>query len=452
MAGISLGGVNLDVNGIVSQLMALERRPLDNLIKKNNDYKSQLSELGRLKSALSSFQSAMSGLSSLDKFETYNASTSESETAQTFTATVDSDATSGIYSIDVENLARANKWGQDTGTYPNGFADQDTTTFTSTDLNISDGTNSFSSDLDISGMTLLEVRDAINEAASTDDVGVSASIITESSSSYRLVLTATDTGLDNDITVSGTNALSELQLSETQTALDATVLVDGYTVTGSSNTITDAISGVTLNLIEETGDTAATLSVTKDTGAVTDSINEMVSSYNELMAQIKVYKTGALEGDSSLNSIQNMIRNELNTSAGLSSAFNYLSEIGVTTNADTGELELDTSVLNDAIDENYEDISLLFATEDTGIAYRMEALVDGMLDYDGLIKSREDGINSRIESNEDRQESWEFRLEKIEARYLKQFSTLDSLIGQMNSTSSSLSQSLSSLPGFSSGN
>jgi len=445
MAGVSLGGVNLDVNGIVSQLMALERRPLDALVTKKTEYSSQLSELGRLKGALSSFQTTMKGLSSLDKFETYQASTSESETAQTFTATVDSDATSGIYSITVDNLATVNRYGSTTG-----FADQDTTTFTTSDLSISDGTDSFTIS-DIDGLTLLEVRDLINTEANTNDVGVSASIITENSGSYQLVVTATDTGLDNDITVTSTgDALTQLDLTEKVSAVDAQVTIDGYTVTNSSNTITDAISGVTLDLLDDPG-TAATLTVSKDTAAVTDSVNEMVSSYNELMAQIKIYKTGALEGDSSLNSIKNMIRNEINTSAGLSSAYNYLSEVGVTTNADTGELELNSTVLNEAITDDYEAISQLFATDDTGVAFRMEALVDGLLDYDGLIESREDGINARIESNEDRQASWAFRLEGIEARYLKQFSALDSLIGQMNSTSSSLSQSLSSLPGFTSG-
>jgi len=454
MAAVSLGGVNLDVGGIVSQLMALERRPLDDLVTKNTEYKSQLSELGRLKGALSSFQTTMQGLSSLDKFETYKSAISESDLTQKFTASVNSDATAGIYAIEVKNLAEGNKWGSNP--LNPGFADQDTTTFTTSDLTIDDGTNNLTIP-DISGMTLLEVRDAINTAANADDVGVSASIITENSSSYRLVVTAAETGLANAISMTSTgDALTQLDLSETETALDATVKIDGYTVTGSTNTITDAISGVTLDLLTaqdtatESGKTS-TLTVSRDTAAVTESVNQLVSSYNELQSSIKVYKSGALSGDSSLNTIQNMMRNVLNTSAGLSSAYNYLSEVGITTDSVTGELELDSTILDKAITNDYEAVSQLFATEDSGVAFRMEALMDGFLKYDGVIKSREDGINARIDNNEDRQINLEYRMEKIEARYLKQFSSLDSLIGQMNSTSSSLTQSLSSLPGFSSG-
>jgi len=237
-------------------------------------------------------------------------------------------------------------------------------------------------------------------------------------------------------------------LAETSPADDATVFVDGYTVTSASNTLTNAISGVTLNLLGETGATASTLNVSRDTDKVSESVTELVSGYNALNAAIKIYKDGALKGDTSLNTIQNLMRNELNTSADLTSSFNYLSEVGVTTNATTGELELDSTVLNKAIASDYQAVSELFATTDKGVAYRMDSLVEGFWKYDGLIKTREDGINSRIDRNEDSEVRMEYRLELLEAKYLRQYSALDSLLGEMNSTSSSLAGQLASLPGF----
>ena len=104
MAALTLGGVNLDVQGLVAQLMQVESAPLFKLQAKESEYLSQLSAFGRLKSALASFQTSMGALASLDKFETYKVSTSESDTARSFTATVDDDATTGNFDIEVTQL------------------------------------------------------------------------------------------------------------------------------------------------------------------------------------------------------------------------------------------------------------------------------------------------------------------------------------------------------------
>ncbi|MCW8930637.1 MAG: flagellar filament capping protein FliD [Gammaproteobacteria bacterium] len=443
MAGLSLGGINLDVQGLVSQLMEIESRPLQRLQAKESEYQSQLSGFGRLKSAMSAFQTSMSNLGSLDKFETYKVSTSESSDDQSFRATVDDEAATGTFSIDVQNLARSNKFGSTTA-----FSDLTSTiNASSSNLDIDDGTNSFS--LDIQGMSLSQIRDSINSTAESDDVGVSASIIQEGSGAYQLVLTASETGLDNKISVTGT-AATDLDLTEKQTALDAKVLVDNaYTIESSSNSITDAISGVSLELLKPST-SAADLTIQRDIDAAKESVGNFVSAFNTLHGTIGALKTSGLEGDSVLNSILSTIRSEFNSSAGLSGSFNYLSEIGVTSNSKTGDLELDSDKLEDAIAQDYEAIAHLFANDDKGIAFRLEEKMDEYLKFDGLIKSREEGIKLRINNNEDSQDRTLYRLEQIEARLLKQFGDLDNLISQSNSTSSYLSQQLANLPGFTS--
>ncbi len=440
---LALGGVNLDVQGLVSQLMEVESRPLQRLQAKENEYQSQLSAFGRLKSALSAFQTSMGNLGSLDKFEVYKTSTSESGTDQSFTAAVDSNASPGVFSIDVQNLARANKFGS-----TSAFADTDTTTIsTNAFLDIGDGTNSLS--IDINGMTLAQVRDEINQAAESNGVGVSASIIQESSSAFQLVLSATDTGLANQISVTSTgDAVTQLDLSEKQTALDATVLVDNaYTITSATNNIDDAISGISLNLLKKSS-APADLIVERDVNAVKKSIGSFVSGFNTLLSTLNALKEDGLEGDSITNSVLSSIRNEFNSSAGLNTAFNYLSEVGITSNAKTGKLELDSEKLDKAISQDYEAISQLFANDNKGIAFRLEEKMDDYLSFDGLIKTRQEGLKARIDYNGNEQLRMEYRLEQIEARFLKQFSALDSLISQSNNTSAYLSQQLANLPGF----
>jgi len=441
MAGISLGGVNLDVNGIVSQLMSLEARPLDKLKAQETDYNSQLSELGRLKSALSKFQSSMENLSSLDKFETYKASNSETSD-QTYSATVDKDAEAGTYSIEVTSLASVNKLGQTPGT--SFTAAQTFSSATTLDLNVGASTINVA----IDGKTVTEVRDAINAAAEANDpeTGLSASVIQTGTDAFQLVVTASETGTDNKVEFTANAAATALNLSEIQPSADGKVKIDGYEVTSSTNTIEDAITGVTLNLLQDT-DSVAELTVSRDNDAVKSSINSFISSYNSVLSSIKIYESGALKGDSFLSSIKSSIRNEINTSSG-SGTFNYLAEIGVTSDAKSGELKLDSDVLDKAITSDYESVSKLFAEEDTGVAYRLDSKIDEYINYNGLIKGKEDGINSRLRTNSKDQDSMLSRLELKEAAFLKQFSSLDSLIGQMNSTSNALAGQLASLPGF----
>jgi len=256
--------------------------------------------------------------------------------------------------------------------------------------------------------------------------------------------------LANKIAVTSTgDAVTQLNLTEKQTALDASVLVDNaYTITSASNSIDDAISGISLNLLKQST-SAADINIERDIDAVKESIGHFVSAFNTLHSTINALKKNGLEGDSILNSILSSVRSEFNSSAGLGS-FNFLSEVGITSNAKTGDLELDSDMLEKAVSRDYEAIAQLFANDDKGVAFRLEEKMDDYLSFDGLIKTREEGLRSRIDYNGDAQFRMEYRLEQIEGRFLKQFSALDSIISQSNSTSSYLSQQLANLPGFTS--
>ncbi len=452
MAGLSLGGVNLDVQGLVAQLMQVESAPLTRLQEKESEYQSQLSAFGRLKSALSSFQTSMGQLASLDKFETYKTSTSESSTDQSYTATVNSDAAAGNFDLQVTQLARSTKYGSDSS---NAFADTNTTALSTSGSPLTINVGATAMNVSVDGLTLEGARDAINTAAEANGLSVSASIVSTQSNEHFIVITGIETGTDNAVTIDDGAAKTALRLGtgtamEIQSALNSNVVVDNqYTISSSSNTVEDAISGVTLNLLKESTATSK-MTIEVDAAKARESIDGFVSGFNTLLSTINALKESGLEGDSSLNRVLSSIRSEFNTSAGLSSSFNFLSEVGITSDAETGELKLDSTKLDEAVANDYAGISELFANDSNGIAFRLEKKMDDYLSFDGLIEIREEGLQTRIDDNEDAQLRMEYRLGLIEARYLKQFGALDTLISQSNATSSYLTQQLANLPGFSS--
>ncbi len=450
---LSAGGIGsgLDVNNIVSQLMTLERRPLDALEEHERELESELSAFGQIKSALSSFQSAMSGLSSSSKFKVFSATSSDESV---FTATSGTSAVAANYNVRVDLLAQNHKLAAA------AFADTDTTTAGTGTLTLSVGGNSFDVTVDGTNNTLAGLRDAINN--DENNTGISASIVTDVTGN-RLVFTSNDSGAANNIVITAADGdgnhtdnagISQFvygagtdNLTQTQIAQDATILVDGLTVKSASNTVTGAIQGVTLNLKKVTNPAVETLTIARDDDKIKENVQEFISAYNSLKSTISKYggKEAELQGDSGLLSIERQIASVLNTPAsGLD--YSYLSELGITTQ-EGGDLALDSSELEEALNSNFDGVANFFADGTEGFAFRLDAVATSLLETDGLIDGREESINSRIKSVQDRQDNFEFRLELIEQRYFKQFSALDSLIVELNSTSDYLSQQLKNLPG-----
>jgi len=439
-------GSGLDVNSIVTQLMAIERQPLNRLESDKQGLEARLSAFGRLKSALTTFQDALDTLKSLDAFEVYKA---ESSDEAAFTATANSSAATGFNDIQVVSLAEAHKMGSasipDTGATALGTAnDQITIAVNGSAFSVAAG-----------GMTLSQLRDAINDAP--DNVGVSATIISENSSSHRLVLTSNETGNQNAMDVSFSGSLgSDLGLSDinVRTELDAELLVDGlYTITRSSNTIDDAIAGITLNLAGETTGSVK-LDVSRDVESVKASVQAFVDAFNELKTTFdSLSDVGSdLEADNTLRGIENQLQGVFNTvPSGLTGSFSYLSQIGVSFRRD-GTLALDSDDLQSAISTDFAGMAELFAHDDQGYLFRLDALVDRFVQAEGLIDVRQDGLNSRIDVVEQRIADMEYRLEIREQRLRDQFTLLDTLMGELQSTSTFLSQQLAALPTLRTGN
>jgi len=448
---LSAGGIGsgLDVSGIVSQLMALERAPLDRLNTQKDTLNAKLSAFGQLKSALSTFQTAMTGLSTADKFQVFS---SVSSNPDSFTATANTAALAGVRSIEVLALANPNRItsGMDAGST---YADADTSIGVSGILEITQdiaGTpRTFQISLDGTNNTLNGIMDSINNAV--ENSGVTASIVNTGTAS-KLVLTSNDSGTANAITIdAGTTASVATALGfETiagNEASDASVRIDGIAITSSSNTISDAISGVTLNLKQAAPGVVESLNISRDTETVKASVQLFVDAYNDVRKVLDTLggEEATLQGDNGLLNIERQLQSVLTKpAAGLS--INYLSEIGIETDPKTGSLTLDSAQLDTAIGADYSGLANLFSDSTEGFAVRFGAMADSLIAADGLIELRTAGIDSSISSIEDRGLNLEFRLENIEARYRRQYSALDTLVAQMNSTGSFLSQQLGNLP------
>lgn len=438
MATISAAGIGsgLDVESIVTQLMAIERQPLNLLSEQKSQLQTQLSGYGQLRSALDKFQTAMDNLGSLDKFKVYTATSGDEDA---FTATASSSASTGNLAIEVQNLAVAHRMGSAS------FTDRDTTAIGNAGDEMTITVDGGSFTVDIGGQTLEGIRDAINQAS--DNVGVTATILQENDSSFRLVLSSDETGTANAINLSYANGGSPitdpLTMTTTVAAEDAQILVDNsYTITRSSNAISDAIQGVTLNLKAETTG-AVNLNVSRDVEEVTGSVQSFVDAYNTVRSTITSLREGNLAGDNALLSIERQIQSVLNTPAS-SGTYQYLVQVGVSVDKN-GTMSVDTGELETALQTDFSAVADLFAADGDGYAYRLEEVARTLLQTDGLVDSREEGINTRIDGIDDRSASLEQRLTLVEDRYYAQYSALDTLISQLNTTSSYLTQQLASL-------
>jgi flagellar hook-associated protein 2 len=404
MASITSAGIGsgLDVSGLVTQLVDLERRPLVILDKKEAAFQAKLSAYGSVKGALSAFQTAVRGLRDVSKFQVLTATPADTTV---LTVSASSAAAPGSYAIEVTKLTQAQKLvaaGQassttaigngtltiDFGTISGGTFDAGTGRYTGASFT-SNGSGTKTVTIDGTNNTLAGIRDAVNVAK----IGVTASIVNDGGASpYRLTLSSDKMGKANSvkITVSGDAALSNLlahdpaatqNLSQTVTAQDAEFKVDGVSITKSSNTVTDVIAGVTLNLLKTNAGGSTTLTVARDTATVKASVGAFVKAYNDVNKTLKdltAYnadtKTAAvLQGDASVRSIQSQIRATFTSAlVGVNGAYTRLSDVGVSFQKD-GTLAVDSVKLQSAIDSHFDDIAGLFAAvgkaSDSVIAY-----------------------------------------------------------------------------------
>ncbi|MEL6951118.1 MAG: flagellar filament capping protein FliD [Pseudomonadota bacterium] len=455
MTGITSTGIGsgLDVNGLVQQLVTAEGQAASQrLIQRETQFQSRLSAYGSLKSSLEGFKTAIDALQNNDAVRGRTISSSNEDA---ISLTVTSDAVPASYSIDIESLATAARLSSASFTGADAAVGSGT-------LDLSIGTVSFSVTIDPEANTLADIRDAINNA--DDNAGVLATIINAESGSF-LVLTGTRTGAANGVTVTQStpdNGLSALtfdpgnginNLTESVAAADARATVNGFTVTSETNTFDSVVDGVTFTALQETSGTAFDVTVKNDTSGLKGSIDAFVKAYNDFIDtadRLSVFDpdtnvAGALQGDSALRGATSRLRQTLSEATTTANPLlDTLNEVGVRLDSD-GKLEVDSEALNTVLEDDFQAIERLF-TGDEGYAARLTSVIDSYVSSDGIITARTDGIESSIETLGEQNERLQNRLISLEARLLRQFNGLDSLLANLNSTSSFLAAQLANVP------
>ena len=446
MAGISAPGLGsgLDINGIISQLMAVESQPLNKLNQKEAGYQAEISGYGALKSSLSTLQLS---LGALQKPETFHATQGSTTDESVFLVSTDTDAVPSTYDITVNRLAQRHKLGAaefaSTDTFGGGVDDA---------LTLTVGSSSFIIDLS-TAKTLEEIQAVIN--VDSNETGITAGLITGDSGNQTLVLTSDKSGYENRVQLSFGGAIdastfnfatlnrdADGQVLAADTELNSSLLVDGVTVTRGSNNISDVVDGLTLEL-KDTG--RAVAGISRDPAVASSAVEGFISAYNELKSQITSLSHGTLKGSSLLRGIESQLRGVLNQSLSGLGGVSYISQLGITSNEDTGKLQLDSDTLNSALEEGPDSVSAFLSDEDNGFAAKLDGILDGFLMSGGMIDSVIDGTKNRIDRISDQRDSLGRRLESIERRYRNQFTALDTLMARMTTTSDYLTRQLDSL-------
>ncbi|WP_448645780.1 flagellar filament capping protein FliD [Pseudomonas mohnii] len=450
----SLGvGSGLDLDSILESLEdSKETSLLDPITAQEDSVEAEISAYGTLTSALTTLQSAVEALADESLYKSLTTTLSGTGV----TAATTSEAEAGTYQLEVTQLAQAQSLTTD------GIADKTTALGTGT-LTLQVGTKeAVSITLDSSNNTLEGIRDAINAA----DAGVTASIVSDGSDTpYRLVLTSDSTGTESEMTVTytGTDSTDEASslfgydgstgnMTETVEALDAKLTINGISISSQSNTVEDALEGVTLSL--STTGSSQTLTITQDTDAILDAITTFVDAYNDYVTTVDdltaydadTDTAGELLGDSTTRRISSELSSDLYSAIG-SGTYSYLSQLGISLEVD-GTLSIDEDTLTTALEDNTDAVSEFFiGTDDTtGFITQMSTDLDNYLDEDdGLIVAKTDSLESKLEQLEERYVEKQALIDSEMARWTDEFTQLDTLISELNSTADYLTTQFDAL-------
>jgi len=451
-AGIGSG---LDVNSIVSQLMAIERQPLTALETKATAIQSTVSEYGKIKSAVSTLRDLASKLASST---TWGQTTSNSSSTAVSATTNNSAA--GSYTVEVQALASVQ-------TIATGTAVPATTTPGAGTLHIELGSygagqTSFTPKAGATAVdivvaatdTLATVRDKINAAGA----GVTALIMTDASGS-RLLIRSNTSGAANAFRTSGIASLAfdpsagVTTMTQSQKAADAAATVNGLAVTSPSNTLSNIVDGLTLNLSTLTTG-PVTVNVVTDAEALKKTITDFAAAYTALVKLIATdtkydpttKKGGILQGDSAATGLQRQMRTLAGASSGASALFGHLSDAGLELQGD-GSMTVNATKLANALG-NLAEVKKLFANSDLldpskdGFGKRFRVITDAMLGVDGALTTKTDGLGRQLDRNQKDQDALQVRLDGIEKRMRAQYTALDATMAVLNSKSSYITQQI----------
>lgn len=472
MATISSAGLGsgLDVSSIVTQLVAIERQPIDTLNTQNTALKDKLSSFGLLQSYAVNIQDAAAALA---KASLWQGTTATSADDTKVSASSSTSAVPGTYSVEVSQLAQPQAIASKTyatstesvgtgtlrielGGWTNGglpFIPQSPPTQVDVPINVGEG-------------SLESVRTKINAS----NAGVTASIVRDSAGA-KLVLRSNTTGLENTMRISAVpadppstpggatlndlvfdNPAGSATMAQTLAPKNATGFVDGVPFTSQSNTLTGAMEGVTLTLTGATT-TATQVTVGVDSTSMKKALTDFAKAYSDINKYItdqtkydpdkKV--ASPLQGDRATLSVQSQLRSMIGATSTASTSISRMSDAGLELQAD-GSLKLNETKFTATLGKLSE-LSKAFTTDvgspsANGFAVRIKALTAQMTQSDGTVTTRSEGLRASISRNEKQAALLEDRVARTKARIEAQYSALDTAMTKLNGLSSYMSQQI----------
>ncbi len=463
-------GSGLDVNTIVTKLVALESRPLTLLQNRASDMNARLSSFGRLQSYFSAIQDKANALTDPSLWSSTTATLSDSSA---MTVTTSAGASAGSYAIEVGKLAvgqTVSSSAQPTAASALGGGSLKIElgsygSATAPGFTAKAGSSAITIDIAAGESSLTAIRDKVNGA----NAGVVATIITDASGA-RLSLRSTDTGVDNAFRITATetgddaNAATGLSslgydandaaspMQRNVAAANAELSINGIAITSASNKLDNVVDGLSL-MLKTTTTSAVSLSVASDSTTIKTAISDFVSAFNAAAGYIRTQtaynadnKTGGvLQGDQGTLSLQSQLRAVINEGSSASSSWGRLSDIGIALKAD-GTLEVNDTKLSNAV-ANPTELKKLLATDgsgsgDSGFVRRFKRLADAAMGSGGMFESRSTGLRTTIDRLGKDQDSMQLRINQTEARLRAQYSALDTKMAQLTGLSSYITQQL----------
>ncbi len=440
MSSFTVGGLStgIDYNDLISKLMEVKRQPIKILENKKTTYNDQISSYSKLTSKLSDLKSAADKLKFSYNFYVKTASVND---ATVLDATATGTASIGNYSVSVTTLASEEK-----------EAHSGTGLTASSDVVNNSGSNKvfqytyagIQRTLTVANGTSLDgLKNLIN--GDTGNPGVNSTIVNDGTN-YRLIITGNVTGAAKTITIDagttldgtgGTVNFTAATFTQIKTAANANFTVDGLQLSRSSNSVSDVITGVTMNLKKAAS--SATVTVAADKDSIKKQIENFVSAYNDVMTFVSentAYDSttkisGILSGEGTARSVQNRIRDLATSSvSGLSGSLRSLAEIGITTNYKTGNLVINSSTLDTKLGSSLDNVADIFKDSSNGIANKIYNYIGNITNtIDGSITLRKKGLTNIIKNITDTVTNMEFRIEKSKEDMVRQFTALEKLVG-----------------------
>jgi flagellar hook-associated protein 2 len=448
MATLSSPGIGsgLDIKNIVSQLVALEKRPVDTLKVQAATVQTKISTFGQIKSLVSTLSDAVGKLTSVTGWNAVSTSSSNS-------AAVSASAVGGTlpttFNVEVSALAKA-KSTASAALLPVGSA-VGAGTFTVTPVTGSPV------NLTITATdTISDVASKINGSGA----GITATILTDASGE-RLLLRSKSTGVSGGFSASvtdndGNNAdaagLSRLVVGSTitQAPLDAAATVNGIPVTSSTNTFSTTVSGVTFTALQVTT-APVEISVSKDTSTIKENIDEFVAAYNAIngvLNEATKYDPGSkqgglLQGDSTTLALQNSLRNAIQSITKASSVYTRLADVGITQQRG-GDLSVDSTKLSAAMTNNMEELKNMFRSTGggamDGVAVKIKAFATELLSSTGFFQTKDESFKLALTRNSKDQAKVLERAAAVEASLNRKYSALDAKVSNLNALNAYVTQ------------